>query len=236
MQKKTRIQFNTMKGAKQFVLDHQFTPPNVVLNAASTALGTSITNIEALDSGWDVGKGTFLGAAEERKLAKDQLYKMLSDLSFVSKSLDKTTYPDVAAQLKMSNHKKTYQGVLAFGRAAVAVIEPIKEAFTAQGFATTVVEDLEALVAAVETAGNRKLTGKASRNGKTAALQAEAKIGMTHVRKIDGILSHLYRNNVELYTAWKTTKRQQTAMVDEEQEAPAPGSGSGSGGSQPVGS
>lgn len=234
MKKKTRIQFNSMKGTKQFVLDHEITPPNVALTAASTALGVSITNIEELDSGWDQGKGTFHGAAEERQLAKDELRKLLSDLSSVSKSLDKTTYPDVASQLKMSNHKRTYQGVLAFGRAAVAVIEPIKEAFTAQGFATTLIEDLEALIAALETAGNRKLTGKASRTGKTAALEAEAKVGMSHVRKIDGILSHLYRDNVELYTAWKTTKRQQTAMDDDEEETPA--TGGGSGGSQTVGS
>ncbi len=234
MKKKTRIQLNSMKGAKQFVLDHAITPPNVALTAASTALGVSITNLETLDSGWDQGKGTFLGAVEERRFAKDQLQDLLSDLSLVSKSLDQTTYPDVASQLKMSNHKKTYQGVLAFGRAAVAVIEPIKEVFTAQGFATTLVEDLEALITALETAGNRKITGKASRTGKTAALEAEAKIGMKHVRKIDGILSHLYRDNVELFTAWKTTKRQQTAMEDDEEETPAPGNGSG--GSQPVGS
>jgi hypothetical protein len=221
MIKKTRIQFNVMKRSKQFVLDHPITPANAVVTATATALDTSITTIEALDSGWDQGKGTFHGAVEERQSAKSDLRVALSALSLVSKSLDKASYPDVAAQLKMGNHKDSYQGILAFGRAAVAIAEPIKAVFIAHGSEATVIEDLQARIDALEAAGNRKSTGLNSRVGKTSALLAEARIGMTQVRKLDGILSQLYKNNVELYTAWKAAKRQQQTLPDEE-EAPAP--------------
>ena len=233
MIKQTRIQVNSMKGAKQFVLDHTITPAIPALTAAATGLGNSITTIDALDSGWDQGKGTFLGAVEERRLAKTKLRKALSALSLVSKTVDKVAYPDLAAQLKMGNHKNNYQGVLAFGRAAVTIIEPVKQVFIDHGAATTVVEDLEALITALEAAGNRKATGAGSRTGKTAALRAEARIGMSYVRKLDGIFSQVYKDNVELYTAWKAAKRQQQPMDDDEETVPAPGTGSGEG-SQPA--
>jgi hypothetical protein len=227
MIKETRIQFNAMKRVKQHVLDHVITPANPVVTATATALGDSITTIETLDSGWDQGKGLFLGAAEERQFAKIQLRNALSALSLVSKTLEKAVYPDVAAQLKMGNHKKTYQGTLAFGRAAVAVVEPMKQVFIDHGSAATVIEDLQALIDALEAAGNRKTTGLDSRIGKTAALRAEARVGMSHVRKLDGIFSQLYKNNVELLTAWKAAKRLQQTLPQEEATAPvAPPPGS----------
>jgi hypothetical protein len=51
---------------------------------------------------------------------------------------------------------------------------------------------------------------------------AEARIGMRHVRKLDGILSQLYKNNVELLTAWKTAKRQEQTLPDDAASTPAP--------------
>ena len=228
MIKKTRIQYNAMKSVRQFVLDHPIIPANAAVTTTATALGASITRIETLDGGWDQGKGTFHGAVEERQFAKAQLRDALSALSLVSKSLDKVLYPDVAAQLKMGHHRDSYAGVMAFGRAAVAVVEPIKQVFIDLGSPATVVEDLEALIAALDAAGNRKVTGFSSRVGKTAALVAEAKVGMNLVRKLDGIFSQLYKNNVELFTAWKAAKRQEQDLPSEEQ-TPAPGSGSGTG-------
>jgi hypothetical protein len=198
------------------------------VTTTATALGTSITKIETLDGGWDQGKGAFHGAVAERQFAKAQLRDALSALSLVSKGLDKALYPDVATQLKMGNHRKSYAGMAAFGRAAVAVIEPIKQVFIDLGSPATVVEDLEALIAALDAAGNRKVTGFSDRVGKTAALIAEAKVGMSLVLRLDGIFSQLYKNNVELLTAWKAVKRQEQDLPSEEQ-TPAPGSGSGSG-------
>ena len=222
MIKDTRIKLNAMKRVKQHVLDHAIVPANAVVTATATALGNSITTIETLDGGWDQGKGTFHGAVEERQFAKQQLRNALSALSLVSKSLDKAVYPDVAAHLKMGNHRNTYQGVLAFARAAIAIVEPMKQVFIDHGAAATVIEDLQALITALETAGNRKATGLSSRLGKTAALKAEARAGMLLVRKLDGIFSQLYKNNVELYTAWKAAMRQEQTLPPELATAPAP--------------
>ena len=219
MIKDTRIKLNAMKRSHQHVLDNVITPANAVVTATATALGTSITTIETLDAGWDQGKGTFHGAVEERQFAKKQLRDALSALSLVSKSLDKTVYPDVAAHLKMGNHRNTYQGVLAFARAAIAIVEPMKQVFIDHGAVATVIEDFEALIAALEAAGNRKSTGLSSRIGKTAELKAEARAGMLLVRKLDGIFSQLYKNNVELYAAWKAAIRQEQTLPN---EAPAP--------------
>jgi hypothetical protein len=46
--------------------------------------------------------------------------------------------------------------------------------------------------------------------------------GMLLVRKLDGIFSQLYKNNVELYTAWKAAMRQEQTLPEEEAPAPAP--------------
>ena len=229
MIKKIRIQLHSMKHSKQFVLDHPIVPPNVLVTATATALGNSITTIETIDGTRIEGSGTYRGAVEERKFARTQLHTALSDLSAVSKTLDKATHPDVAAQLKMSHCGNTYQGLLGFARAAVAIVEPKEQVFVDHGAAATVVEDLEALIAALEAASNRKNSGLDSKVGKNAALAAAAKIGMTHVRMLDSILSQLYKGNVELYTAWKAAKRLQRTLPDEEPTPPPAGSGSGSG-------
>ena len=230
MNKKIRIQLNSMKHTKQFVLDHPITPAIALVTSTATALGTSITTIETMAGTRTEGTGTFHGATEERQFAKTQLHNALSALSAVSKTLDKATHPDVAAQLKMSHSGNTYQSLLGFARAAVAIVEPKEQVFVDHGAPATVVEDLEALITALEAASNRKLTGIDSQVGKTAALAAAAKIGMLHVRKLDSILSQLYKGNVELYTAWKAAKRQQRTLSDEEEATTPPtGGGSGSG-------
>jgi hypothetical protein len=222
MKKPTRIQLNSMKRSRQFVLVNTITPANPLVTAASTGLGDSITRIETLAGTRNEGTGKYHGASEERQAAKRDLQSAVSSLSQVSKTLDKTTHPDVAAQLKVGKHGNSYQGLLDFARAVVAVVEPIKAVFVAHGAAETVVDDLEAKIAALEAATNRKTTGLDSQVGKTAAIEAEARIGMSHLRKLDAILSQLYKKDVELYTAWKAAKRQQQSIPDEEEETPAP--------------
>jgi hypothetical protein len=226
MIKEIRIQFNSMKRSKQFCVENPLVPANALVTATVTALGTSISTMEALAGGRVDGTGTFHGASQERKFAKLELRDALSALSAVSKTLDKAVHPDVAEQLKMRNHSSTYVGLLAFASAAVAIVEPMKQIFIDHGAAASVVEDIEARIAALEVASNRKFNGLASQVGKGAALIAQARIGMAHVRKLDGILSQLYKNNVELYTAWKAAKRQQQALDDEEEQAPTPPTGS----------
>jgi hypothetical protein len=217
MKKSTRIQLNSMKRSKQFVLVNTITPAHPLVTTASTGLGESITRIETLAGTRNEGTGQYHGASEERQALKRDLQVAVSSLSQVSKTLDKTTHPDVAAQLKVGRHGNSYQSLLDFARAVVAVVEPIEEVFVAHGAAATVVEDLEAKIAALDTATNRKTTGLDSQVGKTAAIEAEARIGMSHQRKLDAILSQLYKDNVELYTAWKAAKRQQKTIPDEEE-------------------
>ncbi len=233
MKKTIRIKLNSMKRSKQFVLVHPITPINLLVTTTATALGDSITRLETLSATRNEGTGTSRGAAEGRKAAKRNLRSAVSSLSLVAKTLDNATHPDVEAQLKMGRHARSYQSLLDFARAVKAVAESIEEVFIAHGAAATFVEDLQALITAMEAANNRKTSGLDSQIGKTAAIDAEARIGMSHVRKLDAILSQLYKNNVELYAAWKAAKRQQQAMEDD--EAPAtPPTGSGTGSTAPI--
>lgn len=215
MNKTIRIDFNSMKRSKQFYLDTPIVPAKPELTAAGTALTASITTIETIAGVREEGTGTYRGASQQRKFAKSQLLKALSNLSGVAKNLDKIQYPDVEDQLKMREHRQTYQSLLDFARAAKAVVEPIKQVFIDHGSEETVVEDLAAKITALEAAGSRKLTGIGKQIGKTRALTIETRKGMKLVRKLDAIYSQLFENDPALLAEWKSAKRKQrTAEPD----------------------
>lgn len=222
-----RRHYDAAKRSKQFGDDHPLVPANAVATAAYTALGTSITTIEALDGGRLNGTSTFRGAVAERRLLRDNLRSMVSDLSRISKTLDKTTYPDIAAHLKMGK-LKTYAAVVALATNAVTVVTPIKEVFIARGAATTVIEDIQALIDDLVTVTGRRYTGLGSQIGKNVDLLVAVRAAMEQVRILDGILSIVLKPTPGLLAEWKAAKR----IPRGPQTAPAE-SGSGSG-TQPV--
>lgn len=218
MNKTNRIQLNSMKRAKQFVMDHPILPPKLAATAAINALGLSITSIEALASSRNEGTGMFRGASRQRQLAKSELYLALSHLSSVAKTLDPIEYPDIAEQLKMRRHRRTYQTLLNFARAVVAVVESIQQVFIDHGSAETLMDDLNARIAALASATARQATGLGSQIGKTRAITIEARNGMKQVRKLDSILSQIYQP--ELLAAWKAAKRLERTLPAEEKITP----------------
>ena len=222
-----RRHYDAAKRSKQFDEDHPLEPANAVATAAYTALGTSISTIEALASGRLNGTSTFRGAVAERKVLRDELRSMVSDLSRVAKTLDKTIYPDIAAQLKMGS-VKTYTGVVALATNAVTVVTPIKEVFIARGAAATVIEDIQALIDALATVTGRRYSGLGTQISKNADLFFAVRAAMEQVRILDGILSILLKPTPGLLAEWKAAKR-----IPRGPQSATASSGSESG-SQPV--
>jgi hypothetical protein len=214
-------QTNSMKRSKQFVLDHPITPANAAVTTASTALTAAITQIEALDSARLIGTNLSRGAVAERQLRKKALRSALSDLSRVSKTLDKTAHPDVAAQLKMGG-ATSYAALLTLANSAVTVITPIKQVFIDHGAAATVVEDLQDLIDAFVASGERRYTGLGAQVGGTAALKDAIRAGMDQVRVLDGILSILLKPAPGVLAEWKAAKRVERRLPEDDPEQPAP--------------
>ena len=231
MKKAHRIRLNAMSRGHRHVLDHPVTPAIPALTAATTGLGGVITQLETLGGGRIVGTGTVRGAVETRQAAKAELRDAVSAVSKVAKTLDKATHPNVAAQLEMRRHATSYAGLAHFARAVITVITPIEQVFVDHGAAATLVDDLEAKLAAMIAAGNLKSSGLGNQIGKGEALDAIVKTGMDYLRKLDSILSQVYKGNVELLAAWKAAKRLERDLPEEEPTTPtptpAPGNGSG---------
>jgi hypothetical protein len=221
MTKQQRNQFDAASRVKQYGIDHPLTPANATATAAHTALNGSIAQVLALDSQRINGIGTSSGATQERQLLRKQLRDALSDLSRVSKTLDKATYPDVAAQLKIGRRRND-QALLAFANNALAVVEPIKAVFIAHGATATFVEDLEALVAGFIAAGGRGSGGRGTRIGSNADLPVAIRACMNQVRILDGIMSLVLKPAPGLLAEWKAAKRVRRGSVPGESEQPVP--------------
>jgi hypothetical protein len=215
------LQTKAMKRGKQFGVDHLLNPANAVATAAFTALGTAIIQIEAIDTARLNGMSTSRGAVIERKFRRKALRSALSDLSRVSKTLDKIAHPDVAAQLKMGRLGKDAD-LLAFANNAIAVVTPIKQVFIDRGAAVTVVEDLQDLLDAFVATADRRFSGLGIQLGSNAALKEAIRAGMDQLRVLDGILSQVLKPMPALLAEWKAAKRVERRYKKEEEQQPAP--------------
>ena len=231
MNNRQRFQYNAMTRARQCVLDHPITPANPLVTAEVTGIGNALTRIDALESQRSVGTGTKNGAVEEKQILRDRLVEELRDLAGIARGLDKVTYTGVAAKLRVRS--TTYGSVLNLARTAIATIEPIEAVFVARGAAATVLEDLEAMIAALLQAVGRKYTGLDSQTGKTAALPEAFREGMEHLRVLDTILSKVYKNDPDRYNAWKIAKRLERRLPAKKAAEPTPAPATGSSNPQP---
>ena len=186
-----------------------------------TGVSNSITLAEALDASRLNGSSTSRGASEEKQLLRKLLRTQVSDLSRISKTLDKAVYPDVASQLKMG-HPGSYAALLTLGVNAVTVVTPIKAVFIARGAPATVVEDLQASIDALQAATGRRLGGRGKRIGSNADLRAAISAGRVHVAVLDGIMSIALKHTPGLLAEWKAAKRVQRRHPAETTEPPAP--------------
>jgi hypothetical protein len=153
------------------------------------------------------------------------LVSELRDLAGIARGLNKVAYPDVAATLRVRS--TAYGEVLNLARTAITTIEPIEAVFLARGMAATGLADLAAMITSLEQAIARKFTGLDTQTGKTGALDQAVREGMEHLRVLDTILSKVFKNDRDRYTAWKAAKRQERPLPpDETAPTMPPSSGS----------
>ena len=222
MNKRNTRNLARMKRIKQFVEDHAVVPANPALTAEAAALAAKITAVEAASVAQDGGTGAVDSTIDSRLETEQQLRQLMVSLAKAGRRLDKTVYPDVAGKLRMAD---TYSFAKLATRAEVfkETVTPIKAAFVALGAPAEVDQELDDLIAALQSAGDDKVSNLDTQIGGTLGIEAHVREGIDHIRELDAIFTQLYRKDPVMLAQWKVAKRATPYASGEEQ--PAPGGG-----------
>jgi hypothetical protein len=204
--------------------------PELVLTPTETAhFATVATNLVAA-RGFAIEQvsgrsGYREGAAERQRLAAD-IYKVLRRMSDMAKSMEEEGDVGAAERFRLSP-KLTYEGLRATANSFMDKAEPTLAAFTARGFAATFLDDLAALVTALEVATGVKVEGVTDQVAGTAGLEVFARAGMKAVRILRPIMREHLKNDPALLEAWNRAARvARSAPAETPEPAPEPPAGS----------
>lgn len=221
-----------MKRVKKHCDDHVVAPANPAVTAEATALGTVITAAESAAVAQDSGAGAVASAVDSRLQTDKDLRMLMSSLAKAGRRLDKDTYPDVAGKLHMAR-LNSFPKLLTRALVFKETLASTKAAFVALGAPADVDEELDALISALQNAGDQKHSSLDTQIGGTLGISAKIREGIDHMRELDAIFTQLYRKNPVMLALWKVANR--ATPYANETVAPAPdpvpgdGSGSGSG-------
>ena len=99
----------------------------------------------------------------------------------------------------------------AAARAFVAAALPLKAEFVKRGMPADFLDDLEADIAALEEAQTRKIEGRDSHVGATAAIDDEIERGMNAVQELDPAMRNTFAHNAAKLAAWTSASRVERA-------------------------
>ena len=210
-----------LKRVQQHGEDHVLVPPVPKATAHYGEIDDILASLEELGGTQDLSKGTLRGTTGEKAATAAELRKQMRKLAKTAKILDKTVYPTIAAEMRLSG-ADTYPQLLERGRAFIAALTGKTAAFIEYGASATVLADLQAAVTAFDGANNRKGSSKSTYSGSTAGVGAKTREGVRVMRKLDAILSTVYANDPVLLAGWNTAKRIHRDRVNRsEEEEPA---------------
>jgi hypothetical protein len=216
MTKRQRHQLDAAYRVRQYGLDRPFSPANAAATAAYTALDDAIARVHLLDRQRLHGTATSAGATEERLLIRRHLRSALSDLSRVARTPGlAVAHPDLAAQLRMGRVDSN-AALLAYANNAIKVIEPVKEIFIAHGAAPIFLQEIATLIESFIAAGDRGHSGRSTRLGSNAELQAATVAMMHQVHILDAIHSIILKPNPGLMAEWQSTRRVRRTSIPSE--------------------
>jgi hypothetical protein len=192
----------------QFLADHAtiLTTPAQALVPKVVA---SLAEINQLGGGQFAGYNQYLSGAALRRQAAKQVRRMLVDIAQTARVLDQAgTHPGLAEKLHTSRDTRSYQALHDAGTAFAEelAVPAVKTSYTTRGYEATFIDDLTALVQALDTATTVKLSGANRRINSTASLTVAVRKGVAVVRDLDAILTRQLRNTEPgLYAEWKAT-------------------------------
>jgi hypothetical protein len=200
-----------MDRAKQFILDHPFTPLVPRADVLVTNITTAATTLRERGSDQALGRVSFRAGADERAALADALRLTMRDINATAAELDSVQYPGVRMLFRMPA-SNGYQALINAARAFVEVLVPIKPAFVERGYPADIDEALVLQIDAVEAAALRKYRGLQLQRSGTVDLELVARAGMAAVRELGSIVRRRYRaTDPAVYEVWKAASRPASA-------------------------
>jgi len=175
---------------------------NARANTLFASLGTEITAMETHGTAQAAGAGVVHSGAMQRREIATLLRRKLREITDTAKGLDEGAYPGAAAQFRMPRGR-SYQALLASGRAFVADVGAVKAGFVEGGLQADFDEQLAGVVGTFATATGVRDAGLAERVGGTAGIDAKAAVVRGIIRKLRPLMNNLLVANPALLAAWK---------------------------------
>ena len=146
----------------------------------------------------------------------------MSSLAKAAKRLNPGAYSDVAGKMRMAGIN-SFAKLLTRALVFKETLAPNKQAFIALGAPANVDEELDDLITALQTAGDRKRAGLDTQIGGTLSIDAIAREGIQHVQQLDAIFTQLYRKDPVMLAQWNVAKRATPYAKGTASQTPDPG-------------
>ena len=200
--------------------------PELTLTAIITTLLAVVTAklgaMRAWVAGQTNGQGHYREGAAERRGLKTAIYATLRDMREIAKGLELDGDIGVSDLFRLPVNP-SYAMVLATARSFVTNATPMSAAFIARGMPATFLDDLEAKIAAFDTATGGKADGRSGQVGSTAALVVAGKDGLKAVQQLRSIMRVHLRPSPDLLAGWVSAARvETTARAEAAPPAPEP--------------
>jgi hypothetical protein len=190
------------------------TNPELALTAPMTALFTQAATHTATLKEWAAdqssGFGGFRAGALESRRTAGELRTAMLEISGIAKVLKPAELPGARELFRMPRNG-AFQKLLAGARHFATTVEPVKALFIARALPLTFVEDLEAKIAAFETAVGQKAGGRVERIGGTSGLDTAARALLEAVQELRAIMRVHLKAKPELLAAFRSAARVERA-------------------------
>jgi hypothetical protein len=205
-------------------INHPLTPPN----ARATVLFGQVTVVKLqmrdLGSNQVHGFGLFRGGASERQALARELEQTLRGIWETARALDPEQYPNAAEQFRLPA-KPRHQQLIDHGHAFLGAIGPIKAAFVERAWEADFDEQVADKIAQLDSANQRRNTGKQERRSGTAGLDLAVRKLTTIIAELNAIMKAALRtSNPALLAVWKSASRLYSDPVSAPEEESAPAS------------
>jgi hypothetical protein len=170
------------------------------------------------------GSGESEGGVDLRVTEARELREYLKNVGRTARALEKD--PGISPTFRLPR-STSYPALIAKTQAVIAAATPLEAEFVDAGLPATFLADLQALLTALENGTSQKHEGGITQVQGTAALKAQANLGVKAATRLDASVRNHFRNNPEVLAAWAHARRIEKAPHRSDEATTPPASSSG---------
>ena len=201
MKLRTIHEFEMLQRIRHFLHEHPELSVKLPIADLTAELQIAITATQTAAWHQTKGAGEATGGTATRREKYQQLRSYLKDLARVARSLDRNTFPGLAAHFILPT-TRGYNALIVSARTMIQVASDLGPTLIAHGLPETFLADLTTLVADFTTATNAKFDGLQTQVAGTSGLKFHASQGVKAAQKLDAILRAHFRNDPITLEVW----------------------------------